>query len=76
MTRHFVGRTYPWRVAPQQSSLPFQFKTKFNSLNYIYNPAGRYVVCKQVREFIPPANITLIHLGYFPDHAALFISVL
>jgi hypothetical protein len=29
---------YPWRVAPQQSSLPFQFHdAKFKTKNYIYN---------------------------------------
>lgn len=28
---------YPWRVAPQQSSLPFQFHdAKFKTKNYIY----------------------------------------
>ena len=34
--RHSVGRTYPWRVASQQSSLPFQLNiAKFKSANYI-----------------------------------------
>jgi hypothetical protein len=34
----FVGLDYPWRVAPQQSPLPFRpNNAKFNIPNYIYN---------------------------------------
>jgi hypothetical protein len=33
-----IGLIYSWRVAPQQSSFPFQSnKAKISNLNYIYN---------------------------------------
>ena len=35
--RYFVGRTYPWQVAPQQSLFPFWFNiVNFKFENYIY----------------------------------------